>query len=461
VSRPAADVQVRTAPEAPVRAEIGIARSARSDASVTLGLGILTALLGIPTSILVARALGPAGMGGVTLVATIGSYTTTMLTFGVEVSLVHFAGRNPERSPAYARLAIRLGTLLGMAGSAVALALLLTIYRDRVPASLVPWALFLLLLGPVRLITSYLQSIIVGAGRLIEVSVIQVISAVLWLGGAVLVVHEGYAAQGRLATLGIVFILAAALSAAAAWRARILPSSPDGIRGTYRRVVGYGLRAYLGTLLQGVNYRFDFFLVAFFLPIAQAGLYAVAVSATEMLWMVPNNLEAVLMQRAARLPGQDSDRLTRAITRLTSLFLLAGAAVLAFVAAPLVTLVFGSAYHQAVGPLLLLLPGTWSLGLWKGLTADLIGRGQPQAKALGAGIAAAATVVLDLALIPHFGINGAAVASSCAYTLALVVALVIYRRCTGTNAAELIFPRPSDLRLLLAMARGGRRTVKA
>ena len=64
------------------RRKIGIARSTRSDASVTLGLGVLAALIGIPTSILVARALGPAGMGGVTLVATIGSYTTTMLTFG-------------------------------------------------------------------------------------------------------------------------------------------------------------------------------------------------------------------------------------------------------------------------------------------------------------------------------------------------------------------------------------------
>ena len=53
------------------------------------------------------------------------------------------------------------------------------------------------------------------------------------------------------------------------------------------------------------------------------------VTATEMLWVVPNNLGTVLMQRAASLPGQDSDRLTRAITRLTSLFLLVACVILA------------------------------------------------------------------------------------------------------------------------------------
>ena len=52
---------------------------------------------------------------------------------------------------------------------------------------------------------------------------------------------------------------------------------------------------------------------------------------------------------------------------------------------------------------------------------------------MSAGVAAAATVVLDILLIPRFGINGAAVASSCAYTVALLMSLSVYRRSTGTG----------------------------
>jgi O-antigen/teichoic acid export membrane protein len=456
MSRTSGSVRERTTTGAPGN-RIGVSRSARSDATITLGLGIVATVLGIPTSILVARALGPAGMGGVTLVATIGSYSATMLTLGVEVSLVHFAGRRPETSPTLARLALRLGTLLGLAASAGAIALLMTVYRDRVPGELLPWAVFLLALGPVRLVTSFVQNVVVGVGRLVEVSVISLIAAALTLAGAIAFAHSGVAAEGRLATLAVVLIVTVLLSLAVARRARVLPASADGIHGTYREVMGYGLRAYFGTLLQGVNYRFDFFLVAFFLPLTQVGLYAVGVTATEMLWMVPNNLQSVLMQRAASLPGQDSDRLTRAITRLTSLFLLAASLGLVLVAAPLIRLVFGTAYHGAVAPLILLLPGTWALGLWKNLTADLIGRGRPGAKALSAGVAAGTTIVMDLLLIPRFGINGAAVASSCAYTVALVMSLSAYRRTTGTGAIALIVPRPSDIGLLLAMARRGRR----
>ncbi len=461
MSRKAGAVRERPVADVGVRREIGVSRSARSDATITLGLGIAATLLGIPTSILIARALGPAGMGGVTLVATIGSYATTMLALGVEVSLVHFAGRRPETSPTLARLALRLGTLLGLVASVGGIALLMTVYRDRVPSELIPWSLFLLALGPVRLVTSYVQNVVVGVGRLVEISVISLIAAALTLAGAILFAHSSVAAQGRLGTLAVVFIVTVLLSLAVARRARVLPATAEGIRGKYREVMGYGLRAYFGTLLQGVNYRLDFFLVAFFMPLEQVGLYAVGVTATEMLWMVPNNLQGILMQRAASLPGQDSDRLTRAITRLTSLFLLASSLGLALVAAPLIRLVFGSEYHGAVAPLILLLPGTWSLGLWKNLTADLIGRGRPGAKALSAGVAAATTVVLDMALIPRFGINGAAIASSCAYTVALVMSISVYRRSTGTGPAELIVPRPSDLGLLMAMARRGRRPQPA
>jgi O-antigen/teichoic acid export membrane protein len=461
MSRRASEVRERPVADVRVQREIGVNRSARSDATITLGLGIIATLLGIPTSILVARALGPAGMGLVTLVATIGSYSATLLTLGVEVSLVHFAGRRPETSPTLARLALRLGTLLGVVASVGGIALLMTVYRDRVPSELMPWSLFLLALGPVRLVTSFVQNVVVGVGRLVEISVISLIAAALTLAGAILFARSSFAAQGRLATLAIVFIVTVLLSLAVARRAHVLPASAGGIRGKYREVMGYGLRAYFGTLLQGVNYRLDFFLVAFFMPLEQVGLYAVGVTATEMLWMVPNNLQSVLMQRAASLPGQDSDRLTRAITRLTSLFLLVSSLVLVLVAAPLIRLVFGTQYHGAVAPLILLLPGTWSLGLWKNLTADLIGRGYPGAKALSAGVAAATTMVLDMLLIPKFGINGAAVASSCAYTVALVMSISVYRRWTGTGPAAVIVPRPSDLGLLMAMARRSRRAQPA
>lgn len=432
---------------------IRVSRSARSDATTVLTLGILSTFIGIPTSILVARTLGPSGKGVVMLASTVAGYSTTMLGLGIDVALVHFAGRAPETARSLARIAIRLGIALGLLAAIAGTVLLLTAYRDRIPDSVLPWAVVLVALGPVWLVASYLQSIIVGIGRLIEVSVIQFVNAVLTLIGAVLLVALlGLGADGWLAVLALVFVVSGILTGVVSLKARVLPSASTAQGGyTYGRVTGYGMRAYFGTLLQGLNYRLDFFLVAFFLPIAQAGLYSISVAATEILWVVPNNLGSVLMQRAASLPHSESDRLTRAVTRITSLFLIVSSMALALVATPLVTLVFGNAFRGAVTPLLLLLPGTWALGLWKNVTNDLIGRGYPESKAISAGLSAAATVLLDLFLIPRFGIDGAAVASSAAYMLAFAVSLLQYERATGTGPLHLIVPRRGDLNLLIGV----------
>jgi O-antigen/teichoic acid export membrane protein len=441
-----------TVPAAAARG-IRVSRSARSDSVRVLALGILSTIVGIPASILIARALGPTGKGVVMLATTVAGYSTTLLGLGVEVSLVHFAGRRPESAPTLARLALRLGALLGVIAALAGITLLLTVYRDRIPASTVPWAVFLIALGPVWIVTSYLQNIVTGIGRLVEISAVQLSNTVLTLAGAVLVFAGGLGASAWLAVLGGVFIVSALLTALIARRAHVLPSSAAGIHGRYAEVLRYGLRAYAGTLLQGLNYRLDFFLVAFFLPISQVGLYSIAVTATEMLWVVPNNLGTVLMQRAASLSGHDSDRLTRAMTRLTSLFLLAACVLLAAVALPLITLVFGSAFRGAVQPLLLLLPGTWALGLWKNLTNDLIGRGHPHAKAISAGVAAGVTALLDVLLIPRYGISGAAVASSASYVVAFLMALSSYRRFTDAGPAALTVPRRGDLALLFSIVR--------
>ena len=54
---------------------------------------------------------------------------------------------------------------------------------------------------------------------------------------------------------------------------------------------------------------------------------------------------------------------------------------------------------------------------------------------------------LDLILIPWLEVEGAAIASSVAYVVALVATLYWYRRVSGRGVWEALVVRPSDLRL--------------
>ena len=50
-------------------------------------------------------------------------------------------------------------------------------------------------------------------------------------------------------------------------------------------------------------------------------------------------------------------------------------------------------------------------------------------------------------LIPTLEVNGAAIASSVAYTAALIATVYWYRGVSGGSAAGALLPRPADIRL--------------
>jgi Na+-driven multidrug efflux pump len=95
--------------------------------------------------------------------------------------------------------------------------------------------------------------------------------------------------------------------------------------------------------------------------------------------------------------------------------------------------------------MLVLLPGIWFLGMGGVIQSDLSGRGRPGLSSQLAGLAAVVTIVLDLVLIPPFGVIGAAIASVVAYTTYGVVSLMALRNLSGIPIGQLVRPTRADV----------------
>ena len=80
------------------------------------------------------------------------------------------------------------------------------------------------------------------------------------------------------------------------------------------------------------------------------------------------------------------------------------------------------------------------LGASKVLTNEITGRGYPHYNSINAGVALILTVILDLLLIPRYGISGAALASSVAYSVILFVAIGFYIAVSGSKVRTLLLP---------------------
>jgi O-antigen/teichoic acid export membrane protein len=146
--------------------------------------------------------------------------------------------------------------------------------------------------------------------------------------------------------------------------------------------------------------------------------------------------------------GEGIDELTPLALRLTGTAMLVACLGMALIGEWLIVLLFGSAYQPAYPALLALLPGIFSLCYASILHLDLLGKQKPGTLSLMAGVAAALNLLLTYLLIPHWGIVGAAYASSLAYSLLTLGMLWLYCRLSGVALTNTLLILPSDLRFL-------------
>lgn len=378
---------------------------------------------------------------------------------GGSAALVYFAGRRPGERRSLARVAIRMGTSTGLVAALGGVLLLLGPYRAQLSPELFPIALGLIMLAPVVQVAQFLESILQGVGKIVEISLADVGASAAMAVIGVAVLLTDISAPGWLIGIGAVHVLALLARVRLASSAGVLPAAHGSIEA--QSVLKYGLKGYLGDLLQGANYRLDLFIIAWFMPLLDVGLYAVAVSFAELALLVPRTLSTILMQRAASRPTAVSAAVTSTVTRLTSVFLGAYGVAMALGGGWVLEILLGPSFSGSLSPLRLLLPGIWFLGLYENIVSDLTGRGLYGAKSIAAGLGAIVTVSLDVLLVPRYGIGGAAIASTIAYGVAFIAAVSFFQRRVGLGLFLVLVPHRGDFWMLRDLLKPGRKNQPA
>lgn len=436
-----------------------IARIRRSAALDVVSSGVSRVVLlvgGSLAGILVAREYGVTGKGEIALVTAVAGNTANVLSLGVNVAVIHFAGRRSQPAADLLWAVVRISSVLAPLTIASSIIATYALSFD-LPAGHQPFALLAATMAGPMLLAVFLQAALIAAGRLVEVAALTALRGLIVFLGVLAVVLLDWGSKSTLLAYAAAEYVALAATFWALARSHLhLKRSPH--RRLVRGLLGYGLQGHVGALLQGVNYRLDVILVAALLNIADVGLYSVAVTAAEVLWTLPLILANFVTHRIASDAEVASARVVRVTAKLTVGFLMVGATTIGLLAPILLPVVFGSAFTGSVHATWILLPGVCLMALYINMMNDLGGRGYPRVKSGTAFLACVTTVVLDLVLIPRMGIEGAAIASSCAYAVAFLSAAPIYRRLTGVRYRDWV-PTMRDVLQLRDLSRPGRHAI--
>ncbi len=209
----------------------------------------------------------------------------------------------------------------------------------------------------------------------------------------------------------------------------------------------YAMTSFVANLAQFLSYRLDVFFVAHFAGVTQLGIYTLAVGLAQMLWLLANAIAQVLLPHVAA-SGEGIIRDTAAASRIACMASVVTALMLALCGGWLVPLIYGQTFAAAVRPLLILLPGVTLFAVVTVLAAYLSGIGKPHLNLRASLAGLVVTIFLDLLLIPRFGIDGAAIASTCSYVVTFCIIVWTYVQQTGERVSHLLVPQHEDLVLV-------------
>jgi len=281
-----------------------------------------------------------------------------------------------------------------------------------------------------------------------------------WLSGPVtsLVVNGALTAMGRLSvgTAIVAWVGGQALGAlilGAHVSRRVGFGVPDvGLAG---RMLRFGLKAHVGRFMSLANYRVDQWILGGVAGSRELGLYSVAVAWAEVLFYLPAVLVMVQRPRIVRATRTEAARLAAKVVRF-ALLLAAPVAVALFLGAPvLCATVFGEDFRGSVDDLRVLALGAFGIAALELLGSAFTAQRRPLRAAGPVGVAFAATIALDILLIPRYGGVGAATATTLAWTAGGAVAVVVFTMTFPARATELI-PTGREVRALLHTLRGAR-----
>ncbi|MGY3297250.1 O-antigen/teichoic acid export membrane protein [Pseudomonas sp. TE6288] len=239
---------------------------------------------------------------------------------------------------------------------------------------------------------------------------------------------------------GIALVLALGLW----WLRRQYPLALRWDRSGQRELLSYSAKSHPDLLFQQLILRSDYLFIGALLGSTALGHYAMASAAAELLLIVPEAVTTPLMKR---LLQQDAgmERITPLALRLTATVMLGACLGMALIGHWLIVTLFGADYAPAYPALLALLPGLLGLCYASILRLDLLGKNRPGTVSLMMGAGAALNLVLNIVLIPAWGIVGAAAASSIAYLAVTVTMLVLYCRLSGVPLGQTLIILPADL----------------
>jgi O-antigen/teichoic acid export membrane protein len=210
------------------------------------------------------------------------------------------------------------------------------------------------------------------------------------------------------------------------------------------RIIKDGAKIHIGAIATFMFNQANIFILNYYAMPSEVGFYSVAFSIANILFFFSVSLEIGLYPKMAHAAMEDAIKLVQVATRQILLITASAALIMAVFSKGLVLIYGGKAFLPSVSPLLFLIPGIVVFVIPKILATLWVRKGWFLPLTYIATSTAILSLILNLLLIPKFGANGAAIATTTTYVFAGMIGLFLFWKYISKDIMSLFIPRRED-----------------
>ncbi len=216
-------------------------------------------------------------------------------------------------------------------------------------------------------------------------------------------------------------------------------------KAVIRRMVRLGALFSLANLTFLLIYKIDIVILQKMLDATEVGIYSLAASLIEQIWLIPHAIGMVIMSYASG--DADTERSKKETHRMLRLGLIFGtliALALWFLMPWAIPFFFGSGFTESAQILRLLSPAIVIFIIARVLESYLGSQAKPQYAIYVFAPMVLLNILLNILLIPDYGIEGAALATLICYSLGSMIFVMVYCWKSHSSIKEIFFFRKND-----------------
>jgi len=420
------------------------------DVSWVLASSIIVLLLHFFQKPIMARYLGPDGLGLFSMAIMSVGIIELIALFGIDGALTKYVAEHKEHEGKVSSLVSSAFFTILIIGVMTSVALFVcsntfasTFNMPSLSLLLKIYALVFPFSFTYAIIISYFN----GLREMRYYAFIRVLQASLALTLILALLMIGLGVEG--AMLGTVFAIIGTVVVAMLIMKKFVRFTVSDYRENTKMLASFGSRLVGANMISKIYYNIDTLMIGYFLISTEVGYYAVAISLSRFFWLVPRAMATVaypaISEYWAKSDLHAINKLVDKSTKYSACILIFAGMSVIFFAKDIIAFLFTPEFLPAVLPLTILIIGTVTSGILRSVGGIFASVGKVNLVLKISAIGAVGDIMLNIVLIPTYGIIGAATATTAAYVIDVIITIYFLRRALAIKLDTFWFTKMAML----------------